>query len=113
MKRFPIPTKIPSSYINGRVLRDHFKRQQAAANEVTVQALKFIARNTLLPKRTRVEAQLQLTSMPYYTYMNQVSNRCVDSGRGKGVFRDFRLCRTQFREQALAGELPGVMKGVW
>ncbi|ODV94821.1 hypothetical protein PACTADRAFT_50679 [Pachysolen tannophilus NRRL Y-2460] len=114
MKRFGgKPLKLPSTFLNTRVIRDHFKRQQAAEHEVTRNALKFIARNTALPARARLEAQLQLTTMPHYTRMNQISNRCVDSGRGKGILRDFRLCRYQFREQALSGVLPGVKKGIW
>lgn len=94
MKRFGgLVSRLPSSYINTRVIRDNFKREQLALNEVTTRALKFIARNTALPAKARLEAQLQLTNMPNYTRMTQVSNRCVDSGRGKGILRDFRLCR--------------------
>lgn len=36
--RFPIKTKLPSTYLNSRVIRDNFKRQQVANNEVTVKA---------------------------------------------------------------------------
>ncbi|GMF05425.1 unnamed protein product [[Candida] boidinii] len=82
-------------------------------NEITSRALKFIARNVALPQRVRLEAQIQLSTMPNYTRTNQLNSRCVDSGRGKGVLRDFRLCRYQFREQALSGLLTGVKKGVW
>lgn len=81
--------------------------------EVTSRALKFIARNNALPQKVRLEAQLQLNALPNYTRMNQLKGRCVDTGRGKGVIRDFRLCRYQFRMQALQGLLPGVRKGVW
>lgn len=113
MKRFPQPVSLPSTFVNTRVMRDHFKRQMFEQNEVTTRALKFIARNAALPQKVRLEAQLQLNSMPNYTRANQLSGRCVDSGRGKGVIRDFRLCRYQFRMQALQGLLPGVRKGVW
>ncbi|ODV85720.1 hypothetical protein CANARDRAFT_27819 [[Candida] arabinofermentans NRRL YB-2248] len=113
MKRFAHPVLAPSTFINTRILRDNFKRQMAAQNEVTSRALKFIARNSALPQRIRLEAQVQLTSMPHYTRMTQLKGRCVDSGRGRGINRDFRLCRYQFRLQALAGLLPGVKKGVW
>ncbi|VEU23193.1 DEKNAAC104311 [Brettanomyces naardenensis] len=113
MKRFANPTSIPSTYVNARVLRDNYKRQMMAQNEVTTRALKFIARNSALPQRLRLEAQIQLTSMPNYTRSTQIRGRCVDSGRGRGIISDFRLCRYQFRMQALQGLLPGVKKGVW
>lgn len=113
MKRFPQPVSLPSSFVNTRVMRDHFKRQMFEQHEVTSRALKFIARNSSLPQKVRLEAQLQLNALPNYTRANQLKGRCVDSGRGKGVIRAFRLCRYQFRMQALQGLLPGVRKGVW
>lgn len=84
-----------------------------AEYEVTRKALKFIARNTLLPARARLEAQLRLSTLPNYTRPTQVKNRCVESGHSRFVLSDFRLCRTQFREKALQGDLPGVKKGIW
>ncbi|AET41060.1 mitochondrial 37S ribosomal protein uS14m Ecym_7213 [Eremothecium cymbalariae DBVPG len=111
--RFPIKTKLPSGFLNARLIKDHFKRQQVAENEVTVKALKYISRNTTLPQKLRMEAQLQLSAMPNYTRATQVRNRCVLTGHSRSVLSDFRLCRTQFREKARNGELPGVKKGVW
>ncbi|EDO18375.1 hypothetical protein Kpol_1013p47 [Vanderwaltozyma polyspora DSM 70294] len=111
--RFPIKTKLPPGFLNARIIRDNFKRQQVAENEITVKALKYISRNTALPPKARLEAQLQLSVMPNYTRMTQVKNRCIASGSARSVITDFRLCRTQFREKSLAGELPGVKKGIW
>ncbi|CCK71041.1 mitochondrial 37S ribosomal protein uS14m KNAG_0F03770 [Huiozyma naganishii CBS 8797] len=111
--RFPIKTKLPPGFLNTRVIRDNFKRQQFQENETTTKALKFMARNTLLPAKLRLQAQLKLNMMPNYTRLTQVKNRCVESGSARSVLSDFRLCRTQFREKSLRGELPGVKKGVW
>lgn len=111
--RFPVKTKLPPGFLNARIIRDNFKRQQAAENEITVRALKYIARNTALPAKTRLQAQLQLNIMPRYMMMTQVKNRCIASGTARAVIGQFGLGRTQFREKALAGELPGVKKGVW
>ncbi len=111
--RFPIKVKNPSGFVNSRIIRDNYKRQLVANHEVTTTALKFISRNTLFPARVRLEAQLQLTAMPNYTRLNQVKNRCVESGNSHSVNRDFRLCRQQFRQRGKEGDLPGVKKGVW
>lgn len=111
--RFPIKVKNPTGYLHTRIIRDNFKRQQVADHEVTMTALKFISKNTLLPARVRLEAQLQLTTMPNYTRKTQIKNRCVETGNSHSVHRDFRLCRQQLREKARAGDLPGVKKGVW
>ncbi|HSM36957.1 MAG TPA: type Z 30S ribosomal protein S14 [Longimicrobiales bacterium] len=40
-------------------------------------------------------------------------NRCNRCGRPRAFLRKFGLCRICFREQALAGEIPGVRKASW
>jgi small subunit ribosomal protein S14 len=54
-------------------------------------------------------------------YKVRVRNRCqwVDPrsnkvcGRPRGYMRRFGLCRICFREQALIGNIPGVVKSSW
>ncbi|MDH3891444.1 MAG: type Z 30S ribosomal protein S14 [candidate division Zixibacteria bacterium] len=40
-------------------------------------------------------------------------SRCRRCGRPRAFMRRFGLCRICFREMALAGELPGVVKASW
>ena len=40
-------------------------------------------------------------------------NRCFRCGRPRGFLSKFRLCRICFRNLALAGEIPGVIKASW
>jgi small subunit ribosomal protein S14 len=40
-------------------------------------------------------------------------NRCRRCGRARGYYRDFGLCRICFRQMALKGEIPGVVKASW
>lgn len=46
-------------------------------------------------------------------FENQVRNRCVRCGRPRGYIRRFGLCRICFRELALQGKIPGVVKSSW
>jgi small subunit ribosomal protein S14 len=46
-------------------------------------------------------------------YPVRVRNRCKLCGRPRGYFRRFQLCRICFRERALAGQIPGVVKSSW
>ena len=46
-------------------------------------------------------------------YASQVRNRCTICGRPRGYIRRFGLCRICFRELALQGKLPGVVKSSW
>ena len=39
--------------------------------------------------------------------------RCKLCGRPRGYLRKFQLCRICFRELALKGEVPGVVKASW
>ncbi|MBP8626409.1 MAG: type Z 30S ribosomal protein S14 [Syntrophorhabdaceae bacterium] len=40
-------------------------------------------------------------------------NRCSICGRPRGYLRKFKLCRICFRNHALRGEVPGVVKSSW
>ena len=40
-------------------------------------------------------------------------NRCRICGRSRAYLRKFALCRCCFRERALKGEIPGVVKASW
>ncbi len=40
-------------------------------------------------------------------------NRCKMCGRPRGYLRKFQACRLCFRELALKGEVPGVVKASW
>jgi len=40
-------------------------------------------------------------------------NRCRRCGRPRGYLRDFGMCRICFRDLALRGEIPGVIKASW
>jgi len=46
-------------------------------------------------------------------YASQVGNRCTICGRPRGYIRRFGLCRICFREMALQGKIPGVVKSSW
>ena len=46
-------------------------------------------------------------------YPVRVRNRCKMCGRPRGYMRKFQLCRICFREQALDGMIPGVVKASW
>ncbi|KAH8908000.1 glucocorticoid receptor-like (DNA-binding domain) [Coniochaeta sp. PMI_546] len=81
--------------------------------EINRQALRYCIRNQTLPARTRAEAQLQLTQMHCYTRPTQIRNRCILGGKGRGVLRDFKMTRYNFRMQALEGNIPGVKKASW
>ncbi len=66
-----------------------------------------------LSDEERDAARAKLQKIPRNANMNRVRNRCELTGRPRGVYRDFKLCRNKFRELANNGLIPGVTKASW
>ena len=71
---------------------------------------KYAARREELKKAGDYEA---LSKLPRNSSPTRLRNRCVLTGRGRGVYEKFGLCRQMFRKLALEGKLPGVRKASW
>jgi len=71
---------------------------------------KYAAKREALRKAGDWEG-LQL--LPRNSSPTRVRNRCIVTGKGKGVYRKFGLCRNQFRQLSLEGKIPGVRKASW
>ncbi len=54
-----------------------------------------------------------LQKLPKNSSPVRVRNRCSVTGRGRGVYRKFMLCRNVFRQMALEGKIPGIRKASW
>ncbi len=61
----------------------------------------------------RMDARLKLQALPRNASPTRLRNRCKLTGRPRGVFRKFGLCRNKIRELAMQGEVPGVVKASW
>ncbi|MCS7030465.1 MAG: 30S ribosomal protein S14 [Gloeomargarita sp. SKYG116] len=61
----------------------------------------------------RLAIHRQLQQLPRNSSPTRLRNRCWLTGRPRGYFRDFGLCRNALREMALQGLLPGVVKSSW
>ena len=54
-----------------------------------------------------------LSKLPKNASPTRVVNRCSMSGRRRGFLRKFGCSRMTFREAALNGLIPGVVKASW
>jgi small subunit ribosomal protein S14 len=61
----------------------------------------------------RYSAMKKLAKMPRDTNPIRIRNRCSLTGRPRGVYSKFGLCRIELRGRAMKGELPGVTKSSW
>lgn len=67
-------------------------------------------------KRAELKAagdMLGLQKLPRNSSEVRLRRRCLVTGRGRGVYRKFGLCRNMFRQLALDGKIPGVRKSSW
>lgn len=51
-----------------------------------------------------------LNSLPRNSSPVRIRNRCILTGRGRGVIRHFRLSRIMLKKYSLEGVIPGVRK---
>ena len=68
------------------------------------------------PKTTDAEffaAQKKLSKLPRNSSKVRIRNRCSLSGRPRGYIGRFGVSRITFRELALSGKIPGVIKSSW
>ena len=76
-------------------------------------SLKAIIADNKKSPEDREAARAKLAALPRDANPVRVRNRCLLTGRSRGNYRKFGLCRNQFRDLALKGEIPGVRKASW
>jgi small subunit ribosomal protein S14 len=75
--------------------------------------LKAVADDTSKDDGERTIARLKLAEIPRNGNPTRVRNRCETTGRPRGYYRKFRLCRIELRDLANKGMIPGVTKSSW
>ena len=77
------------------------------------EALKKVLSNPDTSEEDFYIAQAKLTKLPKNSSPVRLVNRCSLTGRSRAVLRKFGLSRISFRELALQGKVPGVIKASW
>jgi small subunit ribosomal protein S14 len=90
------------------------KRERMTARDKTKRAaLKAIVMDRSSPVEERFDASLRLAQLPRNGAQVRVRLRCELTGRSRGNYRKFRLCRIALRELASSGQIPGMVKASW
>jgi small subunit ribosomal protein S14 len=90
------------------------KRSKTVAKYAKKRAQLFeIIADMKLSDEERMGARLKLQELPRNSSPSRQRNRCTLTGRPRGVFRKFGLCRNKLREVAMRGEVPGMTKASW
>ncbi len=88
-------------------------RKCVEAKKITRAKLKSTIMNKAIAPEERFAAQLKLAAMPRTSSATRIRNRCMITGRGRGVYRKFNISRIMLREMAAGGLIPGVRKASW
>jgi len=75
--------------------------------------LKAIADDRDRPAEERFNARLKLAEVPRNSAPVRIRNRCELTGRPRGVYRKFKMCRIVLRDLASSGQIPGMVKSSW
>ena len=89
------------------------KRQKLVERYAAKRAALMAAFDAAADPMERLEIHRKIQGLPRNSAKVRLRNRCWATGKPRGVYRDFGLCRNQLRERAHKGELPGVVKSSW
>ena len=92
--------------------RDEKRKKMVAKYAEKRQALKEQFAKATDPVE-KMDLHRQIQRLPRNSAPSRVRNRCWLTGRPRGYYRDFGLCRNAIRDMAHQGLLPGVVKSSW
>ncbi len=75
--------------------------------------LKAMASDFTVSQEARWDAMQALQKLPRDANPVRLRNRCELTGRPRGVYRKFKLCRNKLRLYAMSGNIPGLKKASW
>jgi small subunit ribosomal protein S14 len=87
-------------------------KTSSVAREVRRQQI--VAKYAALRKELKEKGDYEaLRKLPRDSNPVRLHNRCKISGRSRAYLRKFGMSRLAFREMALEGKIPGVIKASW
>jgi len=98
-----------TSQVNRNVMRERLAKRDKSKRAT----LKAIVMDRTLPVGDRFEATIKLAQLPRNGAKVRVRLRCELTGRSRGNYRKFKLCRIALRDMASAGQIPGMTKASW
>ncbi|GMY19628.1 ribosomal protein S14, mitochondrial-like [Fagus crenata] len=96
-----------------RNIHDNQRRQLAEKYELKRKLFKAFLRDPEIPAELREQQQCKLAKLPRNSSFTRLRNRCIFTGRPRGVYSFFRMSRIVFRELANKGALQGIKKASW
>lgn len=90
------------------------KRTRLVAKYAAKRAeIKAIIHSAKASDEEKWSAQVKLQRLPRDASPCRQRRRCQLTGRPRGVYRQFGLCRNKLREATMRGDVPGLVKASW
>ena len=95
------------------IARERKRRKKMVAQYAAKREALLEEFNSAQTQQERVQIHRKIQQLPRNSAPSRLHNRCWMTGRPRGYYRDFGLCRNKLREMAHQGLLPGVVKSSW
>jgi len=95
------------------IQRDLLRRKLITTYELQRLQYKSLIKDFSVPKELKSIFISKLNKLPRNSSKTRMRNRCILSGRGRGVYRFCKLSRIALRDLANKGLLVGVKKSSW
>lgn len=96
-----------------RMIRRENKRIKLQRLQAKRVALREQLNDPELDITEKFEILAKIEKMPRDSAKVRLTRRCKITGRARGVYRKFSLCRNELRRRAMVGEVPGLVKSSW
>ena len=93
--------------------RERRRAETVARYAAKRRQLKAIISDPSTSDEDRWAAQQRFQKLPRDASPVRQRSRCAITGRSRGVYRKFGLCRNKLREAAMRGDVPGLVKASW
>ena len=96
-----------------KIVKNEKRKKMVAQYAARRAELKKIINNPSATPEEVDAAMLKLQKLPRDASPIRVRSRCALTGRPRAVYRKFGISRNAFRDLALQGQIPGVVKSSW
>ncbi len=93
--------------------KDIKNREYVRQNEMQLILLRALSKDRRFSLTERLVFRMEMLDLNKRAFSTRLKNRCLISGRGRGVLRDFKMSRLQVRDFGFRGLLYGIRKASW
>lgn len=95
------------------IAKDQKRRGLVQEYEMLRKVLLTVTHSPLFSNQQKLQARFTLHSLPPDSSKVRVRNRCISTGRPRGIYRKWKLSRIRIRDLIGQRMIPGLRKASW